>query len=203
MFTVESEEDARNGADARDGGVAPDVALGGFDFDDLGAHVGENHAADGSGDDLSEIENTVAFQHFRHNPEVKPEGAAIAVRFDEHVAALILGACLDFHQTVPRLFVLAHNPGLANHHVSRPCLRAEADFEIFERIGPQPFTEQAGEISALKHPVREGFVEPRPDGVNLIVMVGVEIPAGARVANQVRPGDGPYRQLTLCAFGEF
>ena len=63
LSPVESEEDARCVADAGNGRIPPDVALGGFHLDHLGAHVGEDHSGDRAGDYLTQINDAVAFQH--------------------------------------------------------------------------------------------------------------------------------------------
>ena len=47
-------------------GVAPEVAPGGFDLDDAGAHVGQQHAGGGRGDHGGELDDVDAVQRAGH-----------------------------------------------------------------------------------------------------------------------------------------
>ena len=76
LVAIDGDEDRALAADVRAVGGPRGVAAGGLlDLHDVGAHVGQVHAAHGAGDEVGELEHAVAGQGQGHGPA--PQSARV------------------------------------------------------------------------------------------------------------------------------
>src|SRR3954467_9856002 len=118
------------------------------------------------------------------SPSTRQGGGGVAA--DDDVAVLVDGGELAIDEPLARDLALPGDRCAAGHYVARPESRCEANAQSPQCAVAEPIRQQTGTIAAGQHPHAEHRLVAAGLGIDLVMMIGIEVVRCPGIAHELR-----------------